>query len=76
MSYLDAEIVILGAGASGLMLAERLAARKDQAPRVILVEPRTTYANDQTWSFWRVAPHAFESLVEATWQRMAWSAAG
>lgn len=76
MSFLDAEIVILGAGASGLMLAERLAGYKDQAPRVILVEPRTTYANDQTWSFWRVAPHAFESLVEATWQRMAWSAAG
>ena len=64
MSNLDAEIVILGAGASGLMLAERLAARKDQAPRVILVEPRITYANDQTWSFWRVAPHAFEPLVE------------
>lgn len=72
----DADIVVLGAGVSSLMLAERLARSGSRSSRVILVDPRTGYENDQTWSFWRVAPHAFEPLVEASWQRMAWSSAG
>jgi lycopene beta-cyclase len=58
------------------MLAERLAADGRRAARVILIDPRTRYADDQTWSFWRVSDHPFESLVEASWQRMSWSSAG
>jgi lycopene beta-cyclase len=76
MAGSDADIVVLGAGVSSLMLAERLAATGKRAARVILIDPRTRYDDDQTWSFWRVAPHPFESLVEASWQRIAWSSAG
>lgn len=72
----DADIVVLGAGVSSLMLAERLARSGRRKTRVVLVDSRTRFHDDQTWSFWKVAPHAFEPLVEASWQRMAWSSAG
>ena len=68
--------IVLGGGLSGLLLAERLAGNPENRTRVTVVEPRTAYDDDRTWSFWRVGPHRFEHLVEQGWDRFAWSAAG
>ena len=67
----DVDVAILGAGCAGLSLAMRLAG---SGLSVRLVDPRTSYGNDRTWSFWRTAPHPWEPLVRKSWAR--WSVAG
>lgn len=67
----DEDVVIIGAGLTGLSLAcwlEQLAQRNDQAmPRVRLLEPRTTYDNDRTWCFWDREDHPFRELITHRW---------
>lgn len=67
----DVDVAILGAGCAGLSLAMRLAGG---GLSVRLIDPRTGYENDRTWSFWRTAPHPWEAFVRQSWQR--WSVAG
>ena len=45
-------------------------------PRVTVVEPRTEYTEDRTWSFWRTARDPFADCVRARWARWAVSAGG
>ncbi len=71
MPSADVDIAILGGGCAGLSLAARLA-RTRLSVRVI--EPRTHYADDRTWSFWRTAGDPFEDCVRAEWR--AWSVFG
>ena len=65
MSLVDADIVIAGAGASGLSLALMLHAK---APRLslLLLEPREAHTHDRTFCFFRARPHRFSSLVSRT----------
>ncbi len=67
----DADVVIIGAGLTGLSLAlwlEELAQRDGKAmPRVRLLEPRTTYDNDRTWCFWDREYHPFRELITHRW---------
>ncbi len=72
-SRLDTDIAILGGGCAGLSLAARLAG---EAPRVTVVEPRATYTDDRTWSFWRTASDPFVDCVRASWDRWAVAAHG
>ncbi|MBU3749298.1 MAG: hypothetical protein FGM52_02395 [Mycobacterium sp.] len=68
---LDADVVIAGAGLSGLSLAVALldAGLPDDA-RVVLVDPRETLSGeDRTWCFFDVVPHAFESAITHRWSR-------
>jgi lycopene beta-cyclase len=59
----DADVVICGAGAAGLTLAVRLAER---APRlsVILVDARTGFEHDRTFSGFSTRPHPFASAID------------
>jgi lycopene beta-cyclase len=64
------DIVIAGGGLSGLSLAVQLAQPQFKHLRVLLVEPRTHYERDRTWSFWadtHQAPHAHSQLERASW---------
>ena len=67
----DAELVIAGAGLSGLSLAVAvLDAGLPDGSRIVLVDPRTTLRGaDRTWSFFDLVPHAFESAIAHRWQR-------
>ena len=68
---LDAEVIIAGAGLSGLSLAVALldAGLPDDA-RILLVDPRETLSGaDRTWCFFDLVPHAFESAVTHRWSR-------
>ncbi|MFP4125906.1 MAG: lycopene cyclase family protein [Alphaproteobacteria bacterium] len=72
-SRFDTDVAVLGGGCAGLSLAARLAGA---SPGVTVIEPRTGYADDRTWSFWRTDRDPFVGCVRAHWDRWAVSAAG
>lgn len=68
---IDADVIIAGAGLSGLSLAVALldADLPDNA-RILIVDPRETLSGaDRTWCFFDLVPHAFESAVTHRWSR-------
>ena len=70
-SALDADVIVAGAGLSGLSLAVALldAGLPDDA-RILLVDPRENLSGaDRTWCFFDLVPHAFESAVTHRWSR-------
>ena len=71
MPALDADVIIAGAGLSGLSLAVALldAGLPDDA-RILLVDPRETLSGaDRTWCFFDLVPHAFDSAITHRWSR-------
>jgi lycopene beta-cyclase len=66
---LDADVIIAGAGLSGLSLAVALLdADLPDSSRIVLVDPRETLSGtDRTWSFFDLLPHAFESAIAHRW---------
>jgi len=71
MSRRDYDVAILGAGLAGLSLAVRLAEPKFAGMRVLVVDPRTSFGRDRTWSYWALRPHPFTAAVAASWDRWA-----
>ena len=71
MQVPDVDVAILGGGCAGLSLAVRLA-QSNLSVRVI--EPRSTYENDRTWSFWRTRADPFQDCVRKEWT--SWTIAG
>jgi len=66
----DTDVVILGAGLAGLSIATWLADSGDAPlPRVTLLEPQHTDANDHTWCFWDQQPHPFQEAICHRWPR-------
>ena len=66
------DIVIVGGGLSGLGLACELAKPEFSSLQVLVLEQRTCYVRDRTWSFWQTsstAPNPYISLVRQRWQR-------
>ena len=68
---LDADVIIAGAGLSGLSLAVALLdAGLPEDARILLVDPRETLSGaDRTWCFFDLVPHAFESAITHRWSR-------
>ncbi|CQR66045.1 lycopene cyclase family protein [Streptomyces leeuwenhoekii] len=72
-AVLQADIVIVGAGAAGLSLAHRLptaAPGHRAAPSVVLVEPPAgpLRAPRRTWCFWETGAGRFDPAVTASWE--------
>jgi lycopene beta-cyclase len=65
------DIAIIGAGLAGLSLAARLAEPAFAGLRVLVLEPRTAYRRDRTWSYWSLQPHPFQAAVASSWDK--WS---
>lgn len=68
---LDAEVLIAGAGLSGLSLAVALLdAGLPPDARVVLIDPRATLDGaDRTWSFFHLEPNPFEDAIDHRWSR-------
>ena len=67
------DLVILGGGCAGLSLAVALAKLDRQGlrtPQVMLLEKRTSYANDRTWCFFRDPGASAQHRVQHQWQTM------
>lgn len=60
------DLAILGAGCAGLSLAARLASG-DGDLRVVLIDPRTEFADDRSWSFWQHDHHPLREIVAHEW---------
>ncbi len=67
----DVDIAILGGGCAGLSLAVRLAG---MGLNFCVIEPRESYRDDRTWSFWRTARDPFAECVRASWS--SWDVCG
>jgi lycopene beta-cyclase len=63
-------IVVLGAGCSGLAVALELTRRGSSRP-IVLVDRRTAYRNDRTWSFWSDEREPAARLATAAWHEWA-----
>ena len=68
----DFDYIIIGGGCAGLSLAYELHIHKKLDDKTLaIIEPRTEYKKDRTWSFWKVVPHNFEDCVEKKWKNFS-----
>ena len=64
----DFDYIIRGGGCAGLSLAYEMEVRGHlQSNRLAIIEPRTEYRRDKTWSFWNVAEHHHDDCVIGRW---------
>ena len=66
------DYTIIGGGCAGLSLAYELeihAKLKDKT--LAIIEPRSEYKKDKTWSFWKVVPHNFDDCVKKNWDNFS-----
>lgn len=65
------DYIIIGAGASGLMLAEALG--KDDFfsdTSILLLDNTSKSTNDRTWCFWEKGEGQFDDIVSKTWRHI------
>jgi len=68
---MDNDLLILGGGAAGLSLARRLAEQGATAPRTLVLEGRSDYADDRTWCFWMHPSAQLTHLVRRRWAKVS-----
>ena len=65
----DFDYIIIGGGCSGLSLAFELNKNNQLIDKTLaIIEKRSSYYRDRTWSFWRVKQHNFEDCVIKNWR--------
>ena len=63
---------IIGGGCAGLSLAYELEIHKKLDNRTLaIIEPRSEYKKDKTWSFWKVSPHNFNDCIQKSWKNFS-----
>lgn len=70
----DFDIIIAGAGLSGLSLAARLV--DNQNLKILLLDPDDKKKNDRTWCFWESKPGFYEDIVIKKWNKVIFKADG
>ena len=66
------DYIIIGGGCAGLSLAYELEIYKKLENKTLaIVEPRSEYKKDKTWSFWKVSSHNFDDCVEKNWENFS-----
>ena len=66
------DYVIIGGGCAGLSLAYELEINnKLDSKTLAIIEPRTEYKRDKTWSFWKVVDHNFDDCVIKSWNNFS-----
>jgi len=63
------DYIIIGGGCAGLSLAYELEINEKLKDKTLaIIEPRTEYKKDKTWSFWKVSAHNFDDCVKKSWK--------
>lgn len=62
------DIIIIGGGLGGLSLAVELSDPEFAHLSVLVLEKRTSYTRDRTWSYWTDQPHRYSHLERQRWQ--------
>ena len=66
------DYIIIGGGCAGLSLAYELEINEKLKDKTLaIIEPRTEYKKDKTWSFWKVATHNFDDCVKKSWENFS-----
>ena len=66
------DYIIIGGGCAGLSLAYELEINSKLRDKTLaIIEPRTEYKKDKTWSFWKVITHNFEDCVKKNWNNFS-----
>jgi len=66
------DYIIIGGGCAGLSLAYELQINnKLQDKTLAIIEPRSNYKRDKTWSFWKVFNHNFDDCVIKSWNNFS-----
>ncbi len=66
------DYIIIGGGCAGLSLAYELEIfDKLKTKKLAIIESRTKYQRDKTWSFWKIIPHNFEDCVKKNWKNFS-----
>ncbi len=66
------DYIIIGGGCAGLSLAYELEIHKKIEDRTLaIIEPRSEYKRDKTWSFWKVINHNFDDCVKKNWHNFS-----
>jgi len=64
--------VINGGGCAGLSLAYELDIQEKLKDKTLaIIEPRSEYKKDKTWSFWKVTPHNFDDCIKKSWENFS-----
>ena len=62
------DYIIIGGGCAGLSLAYELQINnKLNNKSLAIIEPRTNYNRDKTWSFWKMFEHNFDDCIIKSW---------
>jgi lycopene beta-cyclase len=64
------DLIIVGGGCAGLSLAIRLAELGPECPRVAIIERRTSYDHDRTWSYWATESAQLTHLSKSDWKKV------
>ena len=60
------DIAIIGAGCAGLSLAYQIS-KSNTDKKIVIIDSKTEFQNDRTWSFWKTSEHDFEDCLEKQW---------
>ena len=61
--------VIVGGGAAGLSLASALIRAGGLSNRILILEPRESYARDRTWCYWAADSGPHDDIVTHRWRK-------
>jgi lycopene beta-cyclase len=65
------DIIIVGAGASGLMLADTLGSDPFfESQSILLLEKEAHKGNNRTWCYWEEGKGAFDSILNKSWNHL------
>ena len=66
------DYIIIGGGCAGLSLAYELDIHEKLKDKTLaIIEPRSEYKKDKTWSFWKVTPHNFDDCIKKSWENFS-----
>ena len=66
------DYIIIGGGCAGLSLAYELETHKKLEDKTLaIIEPRSEYKRDKTWSFWKVISHNFDDCIKKSWKEFS-----
>lgn len=65
------DYIIIGAGASGLLLADALGSDDFFASKsILLIDKEVKTKNDRTWCFWEIGEGPFDHLLQKSWSQI------
>ncbi len=66
------DYIIRGGGCAGLSLAYQMdISGKLLNKTLAIIEPRSEYKRDKTWSFWKTSNHNFEDCIKKEWNKFS-----